>query len=60
MPRIDTNEIWERDENGNPILIHSEEVEVQTEEEILAEKEAEFKKMYDEIIAMRAGLNPPA
>lgn len=60
MPRIDTNETWGIDENGNPILLHSEQVEVQTEAEILAEKEAEFQRMYDEIIAIRANLNPPA
>ena len=46
-----TNETFEKNENGEMILVHSEivEVELPTQEQIIAEKEAELLKMYQEI-----------
>ena len=56
MPKeIHTNEIFEKNENGEMVLVHTEtvEVEVPSLEEILAEKEAELMKIYAEIQALK-------
>lgn len=49
------NETFEKNENGEMILVHTEivEVEVPTQEEIIAEKEAELLKMYAELQALK-------
>lgn len=49
------NETFEKNENGEMILVHSEivDVEIPTQEEIIAEKEAELLKMYAEIQALK-------
>ena len=50
-----TNEVFEKQENGEMILVHSEtvEVEVPTQEQIIADKEAELLKMYQELQALK-------
>jgi len=49
------NETFEKNENGEMILVHSEivQVEVPTQEQIIAEKEAELLKIYAEIQALK-------
>ena len=49
------NEVWEKAVNGTMRLVSSEivEVEVPTQEELIAQKEAELVKMYEEIQAMK-------
>lgn len=56
MPKqIHTNEVFEKNENGEMVLVHTEtvEVEVPTPEEIIAEKEAELIRIYAEIQALK-------
>ena len=50
-----TNETFEKNENGEMILVHSEivEVELPTQEQIIAEKEADLLKMYQELQALK-------
>jgi hypothetical protein len=58
MKRIDTNEIYERQEDGTTILISVEEIEVdiKTPEEEIAEREAELLIMFNELQALKNNL----
>ena len=49
------NETFEKNENGEMVLVHTEtiEVKVPTQEEIIAEKQAELLKMYAELNALK-------
>jgi hypothetical protein len=49
------NETFEKNENGEMVLVHTEivEVKVPTPEEIIAEKQAELLKMYAELNALK-------
>jgi hypothetical protein len=53
--QIQTNETFEKNENGEMILVHTEtvEVEVPTSEEIIAQKEAELLQVYEELKALK-------
>lgn len=48
-------EIYETNENGQTILIDTIEIDIEgpTQEELIAEKEAELLKMYAEIQALK-------
>ena len=50
------NETWVKKEDGTMELVSSEEVqvEVQTVEEIIADKEAQLIKIYEEIQSLKA------
>lgn len=52
---IYTNEIWEKQEDGSMKLVESivTEVNEPTPEQIIAEKEAELLRMYQEIQALK-------
>jgi hypothetical protein len=52
---IIVKEIWEMNENGESILVSTEEIitEDPTPEELLAQKEAELLKIYQEIQQMK-------
>jgi ligand-binding SRPBCC domain-containing protein len=53
--QIITKEIYKVDENGQTVLIETIEIEVNepTQEEIIAEKQAELLKIYAEIQALK-------
>lgn len=57
MPNLEkvTREIYKKQEDGTDLLIETIqiEVEVPTQEEIIAEKEAELLKMYKELEALK-------
>lgn len=48
-------EIYETNENGQTILVDTIEIEIEapTQEELIAEKEAELLKMYQELQALK-------
>jgi preprotein translocase subunit SecA len=53
--QIITKEIYKVDENGQTVLVETIEIEVNepTQEEIIAEKQAELLKIYAEIQALK-------
>jgi ligand-binding SRPBCC domain-containing protein len=55
IKEIITQEYYQLNENGETVLVDtvSVEVEVQTEQELIAEKEAELLKMYAELQALK-------
>ena len=56
---IITTEIFEKQEDGTMLLIdtYTEEVEIPTQEEIIAEKEAKLLEMYQELEALKSANN---
>ena len=57
IKQIQTNETFEKNENGEMVLVHTEtvEVEVPTPEEIIAQKEAELLQVYAELQTLKEG-----
>jgi hypothetical protein len=55
MITYNTNETWQKQEDGTMKLIHVEhvEAEIKTPEELIAEKEEELFRKYAELLALR-------